>query len=74
MTWVREQIEAAILGATQEVDMVTAVQTFLAAHDDAYDYVVVFNTLGIGAAPGAPGAKHWRCIRARATRQGRAAF
>jgi len=36
-------------GATQEIDVVTAAQVFLQAHEDAYDYLVIFNALGINA-------------------------
>lgn len=35
------------------VDIVTAAQKFYQTHDDAYDYLVIFNAEGIGAAPGA---------------------
>ncbi|HEV2690909.1 MAG TPA: hypothetical protein VGV35_20275, partial [Bryobacteraceae bacterium] len=35
------------------VDIVTAAQQFYATHDDAYDYLVIFNAEGLPAAPGA---------------------
>ena len=35
------------------VDIVTAAQKFYQSHDDAYDYLVIFNAERIGAAPGA---------------------
>ncbi|MCE5310157.1 MAG: hypothetical protein LLG20_21185, partial [Acidobacteriales bacterium] len=36
-----------------EVDIVTAARKFFAAHEDAYDYLVIFNNLGIAASSGA---------------------
>lgn len=38
---------------TEEVDTVTAAQRFYESHDDAYDYLVFFNALGLPAASGA---------------------
>jgi hypothetical protein len=38
---------------TDSVDIVTAAQQFYATHDDAYDYLVIFNAEGLAAAPGA---------------------
>lgn len=35
------------------IDIVTAAQQFYASHDDAYDYLVIFNSEGLPAAPGA---------------------
>lgn len=36
-----------------EVDIVTAARKFFATHEDAYDYLVIFNNLGIAASSGA---------------------
>jgi uncharacterized protein (TIGR03437 family) len=36
-------------GRANEVDVITAAQKFYATHDDAYDYLVFFNNLGIEA-------------------------
>lgn len=38
---------------SDSVDVVTAAQHFYATHDDAYDYLVIFNAEGVPAAPGA---------------------
>ena len=38
-------------GRTQEVDLASAAQKFYQTHDDAYDYLVIYNNLGIGLAP-----------------------
>ena len=32
-----------------EIDIITAAQTFYKAHEDAYDYLVIFNSLGVAA-------------------------
>src|SRR5260370_870947 len=40
-------------GGTNEVDAVTAAQKFYQTHDDAYDYLVFYNSEGIGSCPGA---------------------
>ncbi|MEO7653064.1 MAG: hypothetical protein ABIZ80_21595, partial [Bryobacteraceae bacterium] len=40
-------------GGREEIDTVTAAQRFYESHEDAYDYLVFYNTLGIGASPGA---------------------
>jgi len=40
-------------GSDKEIDIVTAVQKFYEAHEDAYDYLVIFNNLDISAAEGA---------------------
>ncbi len=40
-------------GGTEEIDVVVAAQKFFAAHEDAYDFLAIFNTLGIPAASGA---------------------
>ncbi|MBM3811895.1 MAG: hypothetical protein FJW20_09695 [Acidimicrobiia bacterium] len=37
----------------EEVDIVLAAQKFYETHDDAYDYLVIYNNLGISASPGA---------------------
>ena len=40
-------------GNTQEIDIVTLAQRFYETHDDAYDYLVIYNNMGIGAMAGA---------------------
>src|ERR1035437_7491602 len=40
-------------GNTQEIDIVTAAQKFYETHEDAYDYLVIYNNMGIGAMAGA---------------------
>ncbi len=40
-------------GATENIDIVRVSQRFFDTHDDAYDYLVVFNTMGLTVAPGA---------------------
>ncbi len=40
-------------GTTENIDMVRTAQRFYETHEDAYDYLVVFNTAGIPAASGA---------------------
>jgi hypothetical protein len=40
-------------GGTDEVDVVTAAQKFYETHDDAYDYLVIYNNAGVGSCPGA---------------------
>jgi len=39
--------------STEDVDIVFAAQKFYETHDDSYDFLVVYNNLGIQAAPGA---------------------
>ena len=39
-------------GGTEEIDIVTTAQKFYQTHDDAYDYLVIYNNLGVGACPG----------------------
>jgi uncharacterized protein (TIGR03437 family) len=39
-------------GGTEEIDIVTAAQKFYQTHDDAYDYLVFYNNLGINACAG----------------------
>jgi len=36
-------------GGTNEIDVTTAAQRFFETHEDAYDYLVIFNNLGISA-------------------------
>lgn len=36
-------------GTASEIDIVTAAQQFYQAHEDAYDYLVIFNSLGVSA-------------------------
>ncbi|MBI5283438.1 MAG: hypothetical protein HY858_17300 [Candidatus Solibacter usitatus] len=40
-------------GTTDGLDLVRAAQRFYESHDDSYDYLVFFNTMGLAAAPGA---------------------
>ncbi len=39
-------------GGTNEIDIETVAQNFYRNHDDAYDYLVIYNNLGIHALPG----------------------
>lgn len=46
------EFTAAVLerfGTRQEIDVVTAAQVFFRAHEDAYDYLIVFNALDLPA-------------------------
>jgi uncharacterized protein (TIGR03437 family) len=38
--------------ATEEIDTVTVAQRFFETHDDAYDYLAIYNSLGIAPGPG----------------------
>src|ERR1035441_4281831 len=38
-------------GNTAEVDIVTVAQKFYETHDDAYDYLVIYNNMGVAAGP-----------------------
>lgn len=38
--------------ASEEVDTVTVAQRFFETHEDAYDYIAIYNTLGIAPGPG----------------------
>ena len=40
-------------GNTPEIDIVTVAQKFYETHEDAYDYLVIYNNMGIDAMPGA---------------------
>ncbi len=40
-------------GGSNEVDIETVAQRFYANHDDAYDYLAIYNNLGISSLPGA---------------------
>src|ERR1022692_1962547 len=40
-------------GNIAEVDIVTVAQKFYETHDDAYDYLVIYNSVGVGAMTGA---------------------
>lgn len=40
-------------GNTQEIDIVTLAQKFYQTHEDAYDYLVVYNNMGVPALSGA---------------------
>ncbi len=53
---VGREFTAAVLerfGTTQEIDVVAAAQAFFKAHEDAYDYLIVFNALDVAAGSGA---------------------
>lgn len=39
-------------GSVEELDIVTAAQQFYRTHEDAYDYLVFYNNLGLGACAG----------------------
>ena len=39
-------------GNTEEIDIVTVAQRFYDTHDDAYDYLVIYNNMGIDAMAG----------------------
>ncbi len=39
--------------SSPSVDIATVAQKFYATHEDAYDYLVIYNSLGVDAAPGA---------------------
>ncbi len=39
-------------GSTPEIDITSAAQRFYAGHEDAYDYLVIFNNLGVPAGSG----------------------
>ena len=39
-------------GNTQEIDIVAVAQKFYETHEDAYDYLVIYNNMGIGAERG----------------------
>ena len=38
---------------TLAIDIVTVAQRFYQTHEDAYDYLVIYNNMGVGAIPGA---------------------
>lgn len=40
-------------GSSSAIDIVRTAQRFYETHDDAYDYLVIFNTMGVAVAPGA---------------------
>ena len=40
-------------GGTQEIDIVTVAQRFYETHDDAYDYLVIYNNVHVAAMTGA---------------------
>ncbi len=40
-------------GSSESIDIVRVSQRFFETHDDAYDYLVIFNTMGLSVAPGA---------------------
>jgi uncharacterized protein (TIGR03437 family) len=40
-------------GNTQEIDIVTVAQKFFETHDDAYDYLAIYNNMGVLAMAGA---------------------
>src|ERR1035437_2357786 len=55
-------------GNTQEIDIVTAAQKFYETHEDAYDYLVIYNNIGIGAMAGA--SAYEATVRSSATGYG----
>ena len=40
-------------GSSENIDIVRTAQRFYETHEDAYDYLVIFNTMGVTVAPGA---------------------
>jgi len=40
-------------GTESSIDIIRVAQRFYESHDDAYDYLVIFNTMGVAVAPGA---------------------
>ena len=44
---------AEVFGNTQSIDIVTLAQKFYQTHEDAYDYLVIYNNLGVQALSGA---------------------
>lgn len=40
-------------GTDESIDIVRTAQRFYETHEDAYDYLVIFNTMGVTVAPGA---------------------
>ena len=44
---------AEVFGNSQTIDIVTLAQKFYQTHEDAYDYLVVYNNMGITALAGA---------------------
>lgn len=40
-------------GSSESIDIVRVSQRFFETHEDAYDYLVIFNTMGLTVAPGA---------------------
>ena len=58
-------------GDTQEIDIVTVTQRFYETHEDAYDYLVIYNNMGIGAMAGA--LAYETTVRSSATGYGVAA-
>ncbi|MEO8595353.1 MAG: hypothetical protein ABI759_18675 [Candidatus Solibacter sp.] len=55
-------------GNTQDVDIVALAQKFYQTHDDAYDFLVVYNTMGVAAQAGA--LAYEATVRSRATGYG----
>ena len=51
-------------GDTQAIDIVAAAQKFYETHQDAYDYLVIYNNMGI-AAGAAPSPTSPRCVPAQ---------
>ncbi|MEO8372950.1 MAG: hypothetical protein ABI806_27440 [Candidatus Solibacter sp.] len=55
-------------GNTSAVDVVALAQKFYQTHEDAYDFLVVYNTMGVVSAPGA--LAYEATVRSRATGYG----
>jgi uncharacterized protein (TIGR03437 family) len=55
-------------GNTQEIDIVTLAQRFYETHDDAYDYLVIYNNMGVAA--GATSLAYESTVRSSATGYG----
>ena len=53
-------------GNTQEIDIVTVAQRFYETHEDAYDYLVIYNNMGIGAQRGRAGLRGHRALQRHA--------
>jgi uncharacterized protein (TIGR03437 family) len=52
------------------IDMITAAQRFFATHDDAYDYLVVYNDMGISAMGGGTTIAYEQTVRSTGTGYG----
>jgi uncharacterized protein (TIGR03437 family) len=59
-------------GNTMDIDVVTLAQRFYQTHEDAYDYLFIYNNMNIGAAPGA--VAYESTVRSSSTGHGIAPF